>query len=168
MHREAEHVDRRLQQRRLDPVPQQGRGRVRLDQIPEPVHDQGWIRLVGVEQPSQRLAQRLHHPPVVGLLQVGRREAAREQQPVALGQRQVEALSEVDEQLPARPRAAGLDEAEVLGREVRLQRELELAQPPARPPETDQLADGLRLPLGLDDHPIEVSGASDRIPLPGV
>jgi hypothetical protein len=41
----------------------------------------------------------------------------------------------MDEQLAARPRAAGLDEAEVLGREVRVQRELELAQPSVRPPE---------------------------------
>jgi hypothetical protein len=113
---------------------------------------------VGVEQPPQRLAERLHHLPVVRLLQVGRREASREQQPVALAHRQVEALGEVDEQLAARARAAGLDEAEVLGREVRLQRELELAQMPARPPETDQLTDGQRLALGLDDHPGNRSG----------
>ena len=58
----------------------------------------------------------------------------------------------MDEQLPARARAARLDEAEVLGREVRIQRELELAQPSARPPEADQLADGQRLPLSYDDH----------------
>jgi hypothetical protein len=129
MNREAEHVDRRVQQRRVDPVPQQGRRRVGLDQVPEPVHDQRRIRLVGVEQPPQRLAQRLHHLPVVRLLQVGRREAARQQQPIALGHRQVEALCEVDEELAAGARAAGLDEAEMLGREIRVQRQLELAQP---------------------------------------
>jgi hypothetical protein len=34
-------------------------------------------------------------------------------------------------------------------------------------PEADQLARGLGLLLGLDDHPIEVSGASAQVPLPG-
>jgi hypothetical protein len=64
----------------------------------------------------------------------------------------------MDEQLAARPRAARLDEAEVLGREVRVQRQLELAQPAVRPPEADELADGPRFPLGLDDHAGNGSG----------
>ena len=55
-----------------------------------------------LEQPLERLAQRLHHLAVVGLLQIGRREAAREQQSIALGDRQIEVLGEVDEELAAR------------------------------------------------------------------
>jgi hypothetical protein len=66
-----------------------------------------------------------HHLPVVRLLQIGRRKAARKEQPIALRDRLVEALGEVDEQLPARARAASLHEAEMFGREARLQRKLE-------------------------------------------
>jgi len=98
------------------------------------------LRLVGVEQPPQRLAQRPHQRSVVGELQIGRGEPAGEQQPVSLGHRQVEVLGEMDEQLAARARAAVLDEAEVLGREVRVQGEIELAEPAAGAPEADQLA----------------------------
>ena len=54
--------------------------------------------------------------------------------------------------LAERPRAAGLDEAEVLGGEVRVQRQLHLRQPPLSAPEPDELADGLRLPFGLHGH----------------
>src|ERR1051325_9564463 len=140
MHREPQQVDRRLEQRGLDTVEEQRGGGVVLDQIPEAVHDERRIRLVRVEQPPQRLAERLHQRTVVGLLEVRRCEAAREQQPVALGDRKVELLREVDEELPAHARAAGLDEAEMPRRYVRVERELELAEAPARAPETDQLA----------------------------
>jgi hypothetical protein len=123
---------------------------------------------VRFEQPLERLPKRLHHLPVVGQLQVGGREAAREQQPIALGDRQVEVLGQVDEELATRAGPARLDEAQVLGREVRVEGQLELTQAASRAPEADQLACGLGLLLGLDDHPSEVSGASDPIPLPGV
>jgi hypothetical protein len=76
--------------------------------------------------------------------------AAGEKQPVTLGDRQVEALGEVDEELAARARAARLDEAEVLGGEVRVQRQLHLRQSPLSAPEADELTDGLRDPFGLD------------------
>jgi hypothetical protein len=74
----------------------------------------------------------------------------------------------VDEELATRAGPARLDEAQVLGREVRVEGQLELTQAASRAPEADQLACGLGLLLGLDDHPSEVSGASDPIPLPGV
>jgi hypothetical protein len=63
---------------------------------------------------------------------------------------QVELLGEVDEQLAARLRLAGLDEAEVLGGYVRLAGELELAHPPLRSPEPDQLADRVRFASSRD------------------
>ena len=166
MNSQAEHVDRWLEELRVDTVPKKRRGSIGLDQVPEPVDDQSRVRLVRFEQPLQRLAKRPHHRSVVGLVQVGRREAAREQQPIALGDRQVEALGEMDQQLAARARAAGLDEAEVLGREARVERELELAEPAAATPEPDQLADGLRLPFRRNAHRRNASRDPDPPPLP--
>jgi hypothetical protein len=80
----------------------------------------------------------------------------------------VEVLGQVDEELATRARPAGLDEAQVLGRDVRVQGQLELAEAASRAPEADQLAGCLGLLLGLDDHPIDGSGASNPGPLPGV
>ena len=127
-------------------------GPIGLDQVPETVDDQRRVRLVCLQQPGQRLAQRPHHLPVEGLLEVGRREAAGEQQAVALGDRQVEVLCEVDEELAARAGPAGLDEAHVLGGQVGVQRQLHLREPPLGAPEADELTGGLRLRLGLDRH----------------
>src|SRR5215207_9368795 len=76
--------------------------------------DQRRVRLVCLQQPAERLAQRPHHLPVEWLLKVRRSKAAGEQQAVALGDRQVEVLGQVDKELPARTRATGLYEAEVL------------------------------------------------------
>jgi hypothetical protein len=154
---EAEHVDRWLQELRVDAVPEQRRGPIGVDHVPEPVDDQSRVRLVRLEQPPERLPKRLHHLPVVGQLEIGRREAAREQQPIALGDRQVELLGQVDQELPARAGAPGLHEAQVLGRDVRVERERELAEAASRTPEADQLARAPRLLLGLDDHPIDVT-----------
>ena len=161
---EPEHVDRGLEQFGVDPVPEERRSPIGLDQVPETIDDQRRVRLVCLQQPAERLAQRSHHLAVVGLLQIGRSEAPREQQAVALGDRQVQMLGEVDEELATRARAAGLDEAEVLGGEVRVQRQVQLAEAPLAP-EADQLTRGLGLLLGLDGHPL--TGASAQVPLPG-
>ena len=90
MNPEPEHVDRRLEQLGVDPVPEQRRGLIRLDQVPKTVDDQRRVRLVRLEQPAERLPQRPHHLPVEGLFEVRRSEAAGEQQTVALSDRQVE------------------------------------------------------------------------------
>ena len=71
-------------------------------------------------------------------------------------------LGEVDKELATRARATGLDEAEVLGGEVRVQRQLHLREPPLGPPEADELTDGLRLPLGLDGHGANGNARPDR------
>ena len=63
-----------------------------------------------------------------------------------LGDRQVEVLGEVVEELAARARATRLDEAEVLGGELRVQRQLHLRQSPLSAPAADELTDGLRVP----------------------
>ena len=102
MNAEPEHVDRGLEQLGVDPVPEERRRPIGLDQVPETVDDQRRVRLVRLQQPAQRLAQRPHDLAVEGLLEVGRSEAAGEQQAVALGDRQVEVLGQVDEELAAR------------------------------------------------------------------
>ena len=96
------------------------------------------------------------------------RSSAGEQQSIPLADGQVEVLGQVDEKLATRAGPAGLDEAQVLGRDVRVQGQLQLAEAASPTPEADQLACGLGLLLGLDDHPIEVSGASAQVPLAGV
>src|SRR6185312_2384409 len=48
---------------------------------------------------------------------------------------------EVDDHLPARVRAAGLEEADVAGRDARLQGQLELAAPAPSPPLAQQRGD---------------------------
>ena len=45
-----------------------------------------------------------------------------------LDDRQIEVLDQVDEELATRAGAAGFDEAEVLGRDVRVQGQLKLAE----------------------------------------
>jgi hypothetical protein len=52
-----------------------------------PIDDQRWIRLVGLEQPPQRLAQWPHHLAVVWLFEVGRCEAARQEQSISFDDR---------------------------------------------------------------------------------
>jgi hypothetical protein len=84
---EAEHVDRGLEELGVDPVPEERRRAIRLDQVPEPIDDQCRVRLVRLQQPAQRRPQRLHDLAVVGLLQIGRSEAPCEQQAVALADR---------------------------------------------------------------------------------
>jgi hypothetical protein len=74
------------------------------------------------EQAAQRLAQGPHRVAVVRRLQVRGREPAGEQQAVAPRQGRSSRWGRVDEELPARPGAPLLDEAEVLRRDVRLPR----------------------------------------------
>ena len=71
-------------------------------------------------------------------------------------------LGEVDEELTTGARPTGLHEAQVLGREVRTQGQLQLAEAASRPPEADQVACGLGLLLGLDDHSWTVAGRPIR------
>jgi hypothetical protein len=82
--------------------------------------------------------------------------------------RLIEVLGQVDEELATGAGSAGLDEAQVLGRDVGVQGQLELAEATSPAPKADQLARGLGLLLGLGDHPIDVSGASAQVPLPDV
>src|SRR4029079_5393962 len=73
-----------------------------------------------------------------------RRVAGCEQEAVAVAQRHLQLLRELAHHLRARPRATGLDEAEMPRRDACLKGELELAQPPTMPPITKQRPHGGR------------------------
>ena len=124
-----------------DAVDEHDRGAVRGHQVPAPVDEDRGIRLVRGEQAVDGFAHRLH----LGRVEVGgverRREAARDQQRVALAQRHVELVGEVEHHLAARPRPAGLDEAEMARRDAGGVGEIELAQPAAGPPLAQELPD---------------------------
>ena len=69
------------------------------------------------------------------------REAAGQQQPVALAQRYVELAGQPLDHVGGGAGAAGLDEAQVPGRDLRLQRQLELAESSTLAPLAEQRAD---------------------------
>jgi hypothetical protein len=113
-------------------------------QVPPAVDHHGRVRLVALEHAVERCADRRHLRLVDRPLGVGGREPGGQQQLVAVAQRDVELLGEVQDHLAARPRAAGLQEAEVAGGHAGLEREVELAQPAAPAPVLQQ-----RSPAGL-------------------
>ena len=135
-------VDRRHQQRRVDAVEQQREPGVRAHEVPVAVDHQGRVRLGVPEHEVERVADRRHLGCVeVGVAVLGR-EAGGHQQLVAPAQRHVEVLGDVQDELPARPGAAGLDARQVAGRHLRLVGERELAEPARLAPAPQQLADG--------------------------
>jgi hypothetical protein len=143
---ELEHVDRRLEQVRGDRGGQQlGRG-VGGDQVARPVDDDGRERFMGLQQLVERLFDRGELGRVERALRVDGRVARGQQHPVALAERDVEVLGQVQDHLLAGLAAAGLHEAQVARRDARLEREVELAQAPARTPGLDQWSNG-HLPL---------------------
>ena len=91
--------------------------------------------------PFERLAYRRHLGRVEVVLRERGREAGGEQQLVAIAQRHLELVGEPQDHLRARPRAAGLDEAQVPGGHARLERQVELAEPAPLPPVAQQRAD---------------------------
>ncbi len=102
------------------------RGVVR-DQRPVAVDRDRRIGLVALEHEIDRLARRLQRRIAERALREHRREAGRHQQHVALAQRHVEAFGQMQHHLARRLRAAGLQEAQMLGGNLRFEREIELA-----------------------------------------
>ena len=80
------------------------------DEVPPPIDDHGWIRLVRSQKMLERLTDRRHVLVVDRPLLEQRRESSREQQPVSLAKRDLEALGEMQDHLAARFGAPGLDE----------------------------------------------------------
>jgi hypothetical protein len=108
---------------------------------------------------STRRGERRIVEPTLGL---GRREACGNEQAVALARRDSKVIGEAQQHAPARPRPAGLDEAEVPRRYLGVEREIELAQAAAAAPGADLLADG----EWLGCHDAIPKAAAGAIPLP--
>ena len=97
------------------------------------------VRVVGGEQALDRRLHELHRGVVERALRVAGRVPGREQERVALAQRHVEVVREGEDELGARLRPAGLDEAQVTGRHPDVEGEVHLAAPPPGPPLPHQL-----------------------------
>ena len=117
------------------------------------------IRLVRRQEAIDGLAHRLH----LGRGEVGRvkrrREPAGDEEPVAIAQGDVELVGEVEHHLPARPRAAGLDEAEMARGDAGRVGEIELAQAPTGAPVSEELADRGRAGVRHGAHRTDVGAA---------
>ena len=123
MQADPQRVGRRGQQLGRDPVGEdRQRGPVGRDEVPPMVDDHGGEGLVPGEDGVEGGAHRRHRAGLERRLGVDRRVPGREQQAVAVPQRHVEVLGQVDDELAARARPAGLDEAQVAGGDLRLER----------------------------------------------
>ena len=105
------------------------------------VDDQGGVRLVPAQHLVDRLAYGSHLRRVEIPLGEHRRVAGCEQQTIPVSQGYVEPLGKMEHHLGAWAGASGLDEAQMTRRDSGLERELELAEPPAVPPLSQHRAD---------------------------
>ena len=92
----------------------------------------------------ERVPHAGHRLVVEGGLLVLRGVARGEQHRVALAQRDVEVLGEGEDELGRRLRLAGLDEAEVAGRDADVEGEVHLAAPAVLPPVSQHRSDRRR------------------------
>ena len=100
------------------------------------------IGLVGAEEAVDGLAHRRHLRGFELALGVHGGIAGGQQHRVALTQRNLELLSQPDHHLPAGTCAPGLQETDLAGRDLGLQRQLELAEVPPLAPRAEQLSNG--------------------------
>ena len=117
--------------------------------------------------PGQHLAHRRAHGRQLRGVQRGLGVdggvAGGEQELVALAERQLELLGQAQDHLAARAGPAGLHEAQVPSGDLRLEREVELAQPAALAPPPQQLADRA-LALRCARHVVLTTPARRRRP----
>ena len=110
-------------------------------EVPPAIHDQGGERLVAGEYPVEGVAHRSHLGGVQGRLAIdGHALPGGEERGVSFPKRHVESFGEMQDELPARPGLARLDEAQVPGRSRRLEGYVELAQPPSPTPVSENRA----------------------------
>jgi hypothetical protein len=98
---------------------------------------------MAMEDHVERLAHRLELGVLEGALGEGRGVARGEQQSILLAERNLQSLEDPEQHLAARLRAAGLDEAQMAGRDPSLESQLELGDPPSLAPLTQDGPDGL-------------------------
>ena len=131
-------------------------------EVPPAIHDQGGERLVACEYPVEGVAHRSHLGGVQGRLAIDGRIPRGQEQGVSFPKRHVQVLGEMQDELPARPGPARLDEAQVPGRDRRLQGHVELAQPPPPPPVSEQPTHATRGRHGAHDG----DGSATLLPPP--
>ncbi|MCY1507587.1 hypothetical protein D9M68_418680 [compost metagenome] len=159
---EAQHVEWRRQQLRVD-ADQQGRHRcVGRQQVPLAVHRQGRVRLVGLEQLLDGLARGVQCR--IGQVALGeqRRIAGRRQQTVAFAQGDFQLLGKMQQHLAAGMGAAGLDEAQVARGNLRVAGQVELAEAASLAPLAQQDTYG----MGMCIHGTDDRSARECRPLP--
>ena len=125
-----------------------------------PVDRERRIGLVTFQHQIDRLARLLQGRVVQRPLRKHRRISGRDQQHVALAQRHVEPLGEPQHHVARGLRAPGFEEAQMLGRNLGIEREIELAEAAALPPFAQMIADGTCFHGGQD------SAAGAPSPLP--
>lgn len=91
-----------------------------------------------MEDHVERIAHRLKFGVLEGALGEGWGVARAEQQSILLAERNLQPLEDPEQHLAARLRAAGLDEAQVAGRDPSVESQLELGNPPSLAPLTQQ------------------------------
>ena len=140
MQARPQHVERRRQQFLSDLRGEQRDAGVGVDQVPVAIDHHGRVGLVAGQHLAQRLSDRRHPRRVDRGLRKHGRVAGVQQQQVALAQRHVELLGQAQHHVAAGRRATRLDEAQVAGRDLGLERELELAQSAVFAPLPQQFA----------------------------
>ena len=114
---------------------------VRQQHVPVPVRDDRRVGLLMLENELDRAAHRRHLRRRQLGLAIARREAGRDQQRIALAQRHAQRIGQSRDHVAARLRLAGFHAAQVPRRNVRFERELELAQAARSSPFAQQGAD---------------------------
>ena len=157
MQAQAQHVHRRLQQLGGAAGDQQRHDRVVRDHRPVPVDGERRPRLVRLQHQLDRGAAGGQRRVVEAALGEHRREAGGGEPAVALAQRHVEPIGEAQHHLAARLGAAGLEIAEVAGRDLGLAGEVELAEAAAQAPVAQQRADRRRGGGGSGVHRVTIA-----------
>ncbi len=138
---EAQDVDRRLEQLRRHAGQQRRHDAVGGDQRPVAVDRERGERLVTGQHPVDRRPRHSQRGVIEIALGVGGGETRRQQHRVSLAQRHLQPLRQPQHHLPARPRPSGLEEAEVPRRDLRVERQRELAQSAPLPPLPQEIPD---------------------------
>jgi len=117
------------------------RALVAHQEVPVAVHHQGREGLLLAQGEVERALDVGHLGRVERGLPVHRRVTRGREQVVAPPGRHVEGAGQQQHHLAARLRAAGLDEGQVTGGDLRVDRQAQLAEPPPLPPLLDEPAD---------------------------
>jgi len=161
VHGNAQRI-RSLEKVRRHAVEQHRGTGIGMHDLPSAVdHDTGkWV--VRVENSLDALTHGAH----VGVIQrpfpVDRRQAGGHQQLVLFAQRHIEHARQPQDHVAAGRRPARLDETDVAGRYVGLDRKVELGQPTALPPLAHQRAERWALKLGDGGHAASVTYRAKR------